>query len=413
MSDMFEKKSSGAARREKRTLEQEKATKKSRRKVIIIVSVFLLLFVLALLINSNFIRRTLPVVTIGDISFSAAEFEYFYVSEYEDYMNFMSQLLGMGITVNIPDPNIPLTAQVHDIESGETWADFFVNAAINRLSAMVSLYKAAQEAGFELSEEEIADIDDEIAFLGFQAQFGGFPSLDRLLAQMFGAGMNQQVFHDIQVFIRTANSYSEYMLDSFSYSAQELREYFDANKFELGFENDGDYYVTSMRQILLLRDHTDQFAFPLGEDDPEYLAEKEAAIEALQLRAQYVYDLFVESGATEQVLLDMLHEHSDEATEGGFYDNIGLELYRGSTITIIQVVPEIEEWLFYEGREVGDFSLIYTEFGYHLVFFTGYGEKFYALVADDSMRVADHESWLLSLTAYEADTHFGFFLVNL
>ena len=78
MSGLFDKRSDGATRREARTQKEQQARQKSRIIAISVLLVVALLFVAALFINSNFIRRTLPAITIGGRSFTAAEFDYFY-----------------------------------------------------------------------------------------------------------------------------------------------------------------------------------------------------------------------------------------------------------------------------------------------------------------------------------------------
>ena len=73
------------------------------------------------------------------------------------------------------------------------------------------------------------------------------------------------------------------------------------------------------------------------------------------------------------------------------------------------MVPEIEEWLFTPGRQVGDFALVETEaFGYHLLYFTGYGDRYCDYLADTKLRNADYQTWDDSLETFEVAKHWAF-----
>jgi len=175
-----------------------------------------------------------------------------------------------------------------------------------------------------------------------------------------------------------------------------------------------NYYTTSMRQILILRDTVSPADFLLGVDDPDYIAAVELAEKDARERAQWVDGLFTSQGKTEDALLALLEEHSDEATEGGFYEGITKFSYQGFDFRSMKVVPELEEWLFEEGRRLGDSKLIETEaFGFHLMYFTGFGDKLFShIIADDRMRTQQHNEWLDSITVGEPIKHRAFIFVS-
>jgi len=162
------------------------------------------------------------------------------------------------------------------------------------------------------------------------------------------------------------------------------------------------------------RDYIDPEEFLLGEDDPDYLSALQQAENELSVRAQSVYSLFTAAGGTEAALIDLMEEYSDDTTEGGYYTNITKYQYWSQYFNTMKVVPEIEEWLFDESRTVGDSQLVYTSaYGYHLLYFTGFGEPFFKLMADDRMRTRDHNEWLESLTVGVPVKHAAFILVQI
>jgi len=525
MSGMFETKSDKASRKLERTKQEEKKKRKSRIIATIIITTLALVSALAIIINSNFIRRTLPVYTIDGVNFTTTEFEYFFNSEVTEYNNMMQQFQGIGISM--PNPDRPLSRQIRDEETGETWADFITQMTLSRMTSIVSLYNAAIAAGFELSAEHIAEIDEEMAMVSMQAMFSGLPTSDMLLQYMFGGSMNESTYRSILEFTSTAAQYSEFVRESFNYSAEDIAGYYAENKDDLdvfayrvlhinpeeliyedfetdeayeqamsiavtdaheraanivasgisseedfvaaareeygmdmewiaevqyrmgenldagfrdwlidesrangdieAFDNDNgssvvyfvsrddnSYQTAGMRQILITRESINPEEYTWGEEDADYIEALERAEVEAKERAETAYRLFVDAGRTEAALIELMAEHSDDTTPGGEYTDISKFSYHSSHFRAMKVVPEIEEWLFDESRVVGDSELIYTsDFGYHLIYFTGLGTPFYELIADDRMRTRDHNQWLDGLSVGTPVRHAAYLLVTI
>ena len=150
-----------------------------------------------------------------------------------------------------------------------------------------------------------------------------------------------------------------------------------------------EYRMPEMNQILIEREVFDEFMFIEGVEDPEYIEAVENAADEARRRAEEVKDLFISRGASKEALIELIEEgFSDDMTEEGFYDRITKDP------SFIKFVPEIEEWLFAPERQVGDFELIETEaYGYHLVFFSGVGERYCDFLAAEELRDKEYEQW--------------------
>jgi hypothetical protein len=177
---------------------------------------------------------------------------------------------------------------------------------------------------------------------------------------------------------------------------------------------DGNNYRTvAMRQILLSRQTINPDDFLEGFIDPEYLDALENAESELHALAQEVYALFNTAGRTEQALLDLMEEYSDDFTEGGYYSDISKLTFQGVGFQSMRVVPELENWLFDASRAVGDSELIYTaDFGYHLTYFMGEGDVFFEMIARDRLRTARHSDWVDGLYRAAPVRHAAFILVH-
>ena len=171
--------------------------------------------------------------------------------------------------------------------------------------------------------------------------------------------------------------------------------------------NDNNYQLASMRQILLLREQVQFWEFPEGENDPEFIAAVELAEHQARERALAALAAFEAAGGTEEALIALMEEYSDDTTPGGFYENIAMFPYETATGRLMRIVPELEQWLFDESRQFGDFELIHTEaFGYHLMFFAGRGDTMRNFIATDGLRTQAHSEWSDTLPeAGEAHRH--------
>ena len=520
MSGVFDKKTEKVNRREERELKELKEKRKIRRIATIVLLVFVLLVGGALFINSKYIRRALPAITIGSKDFSAVEFDYFYNNAYKEYESYFSTNFGDYAASYLPNTDAPHSSQTYNEETGESWADYFNDYTITQLTELVQYYTAAKEAGFTISQDVRETIENEIANYRQYAEMYGYPSLDAFLQAAFENYTNEKSLRGILDFVGLASSYSEYIMKSFTYSPEELAEYYSENKDSLDsftyryflyraetvssedyetdeeyeaansdalaaaneesavivadieseedfiaaareyseeeFENPdstlkiypgswlgdtygpwlqeeervygdvtaidttngtyiiyfvnrdpNEYLMVEMNQILITRPEYSPDDFEAGEDDPEYQELVGSADQDARERAEDVMNLFIERGATKEALLDMMEEYSDDSVEEGFYDSITMNSANNKK------PPEIEEWLFTPGRQIGDYELIRTEeSGYHIVYFAGYGDRYCDYLADQGMREADYNAWKESLPEVQSEKHWAFMFAS-
>ena len=111
MSGVKQKNQDSLNRRQARAQQEYKAKKKLRTTTIIIVVVVVLLVAAAVFLNSKLIRRTLTAVTVADRNFSAAEFDYFYNTSYQEYVQ-MANSEQYANMLPVPDDSKPLASQI-------------------------------------------------------------------------------------------------------------------------------------------------------------------------------------------------------------------------------------------------------------------------------------------------------------
>ncbi|MCL2201483.1 MAG: hypothetical protein FWB75_05910 [Oscillospiraceae bacterium] len=491
-----------------------------------IVTALAILIVGALIINSNFIRRTAPAITIDGRVFSSAEFDYFYNMAFHDYSNFLHTQFPEWAGAMMP-PRHMLSSTVQDHETGVTWSDFFTQGAIDTITDLTQMYNAARASGFVLSADDRTNMEAQFDGLMAEATIASaqsplmFPNPMSFIREFYGNSINEDILRSVMEFVFVALSYSEYRRESFTYSEAELEAFYNENAdrfdifrfrsllveperqnpadFTTGDEladaeeeaeleavqraehiyaavrseeafisaameldpvafadprstlmeqqgefldadfrgwlidpnraygdvtrvetlsgtrilmfverDDNNYRMAAMRQLLFRMDDVFPQDFALGEEDPGFLAAMEEAEALVRERGEAALTVFQVNGADEQTLLDMIPDFSDDHTEGGFYDEIARFPFSSERISAMRVVPELEEWLFDESRQVGDYELIRTQFGYHLMFFMEPGEVFRDFIALDRMQAEAHEQWRDDMPEAQVQTHWAF-----
>lgn len=106
------------------------------------------------------------------------------------------------------------------------------------------------------------------------------------------------------------------------------------------------------------------------------------------------------SDMTEDTFASMAEELSEDtvsAADGGLLEDI----YKG------KMQDEFDEWCFTEGRTAGDYGIVKTSYGYHLIYFCGTGEEYWKTLADSAKRSEDYQAWYEDYSAdYAGDSHF-------
>lgn len=526
MSGMFDTKTDKAKRKQELTLKEQKSRRKRTIITVCVTVVFVLAAGAAMLLNSNWLRRTVPVYTIDGTNFTTAEFEYFFN---QDYLNLANDMSQSGWDWMLPDQDRPLSRQIYNEETGETWADFITSRVLESLKDLVAINNAAQAEGFTLPAERYEEFESILARNEMEAAMYGFPNVDNYLQRLYGTSITQQIYLEMLEFIYTAEEFVDYKRSSFSYTGGEIDAFYAENAddydifryrvftvnadmpapddenydtlregalqasremaetYAAGIENEDDYlaaareyndilyensdsslrelqgsnlnnidsneyiyapwlrdsgrqagdittldtpngtsvlyfierddnnyHTVGMRQLLIMRENISPDDFEGGIDDPEYTAEVMRAADEARDRADAADAQFTDAGRTEDALIALMEEFSDDTTEGGEYEDITRFTYQGADFYAMRVVPELEAWLFEPGRAVGDSQLIETEaYGYHLLYFTGYGDIFQQMIAEDVMRTDAAIDWLDNLSRGEPVQTGWFILVTI
>lgn len=134
-----------------------------------------------------------------------------------------------------------------------------------------------------------------------------------------------------------------------------------------------DYGMPNVRHILFsVSDSSDEEAVAAAKEKAEAaLAEYEAG--------EHTEEAFTAIG--DQLLSD------SEASEARLYENI----YPG------QMVSAFEDWCYDADREVGDTGIVQTDYGFHVMYFSGRGDNLRDYLVETALRSNDFTAWQSSI----------------
>lgn len=135
-----------------------------------------------------------------------------------------------------------------------------------------------------------------------------------------------------------------------------------------------DYALPNARHILIsVSDTTDEEAMATAKETAEkLLAEYEAG--------EHTEDAFAAIG------------------DAAYADGTAAESARYEDITPGQMVEDFENWCFDASRQVGDTGIVESTYGYHVMYFSGFGTNYRMKLVEDEQRGNIYTDWLTATT---------------
>ena len=243
----------------------------------------------------------------------------------------------------------------------ETWQQAFLSGAADMFHSITALNLEADAAGFELSEEDQAQLDAIAQSLDATADYYGMESGIAYLQASFGP---KATVEDYVAFARDnlrASRYLEKLMDEMEFTDAEISDYYDQNAdtYAENHVEKIDKPMVNVRHILVIP----------AEQNEDGTYTDEAWAEA-EKKAQQLLDGWKAGEATEESFAALANENSEDPgsnTNGGLYEDV----YPG------QMVDTFDAWCFDEARQPGDTGIVKTDYGYHIMYFVSKGEEIF------------------------------------
>ena len=497
--------------------EEQAEAKKLRNYTIAFIAIMaavVLLAVGSLVVNginsSGILQKNTVAATVNGQELNAVELNYYFsdaVSEmyqtaYEQYTSYYELYFeSMGL-----DISKPLDEQTNP-ETGDTWANFFVNAALDNAKYDYTFAKLAEDNNFVLPEDAQADLDSQIQNLELNAQLSGYAGADSYLKLVYGTGSDAESYKAYLTRTALADAYYQDHFDSLTYDKTAIDEYAkdkvnDYNSYDYSYvyvsyssfqeggqkdENGNTTYTDEQKAAarleakkvadelyalgnlddirdkvneiegseIVVNDMTNQLHSNITKLLADWLADsqrkagdigllenasaaeegEEAVVngyyvicfnkkndnttkmsnvrhllvqfeggtedevsgemtytteekETAKAEADKLLQQWKDGDATEESFIELVKANTDDqasAEDGGLYENI----HAGS-----QYVANFLAWSVNPERKAGDTEIVETEYGYHIMYFTGYSELSYRdQMITDEMKAADIEAW--------------------
>ncbi len=168
----------------------------------------------------NVVYTNTNAITVGNHTLNAVELNYFYIDAINNYVNKYSSMISY-----ILDVNSPLNEQVADKTTNATWADTFLDMALENIKSTYALYDLANEKGHELTEDEAKSVDTMFSNLEIYATYYGYSNVDAYLRAVYGNGASAESYRAYYEISALADSYYYAYSDSLEYSDSDLRTY--------------------------------------------------------------------------------------------------------------------------------------------------------------------------------------------
>lgn len=327
------------------------------------------------------------VAVLGDRTLTNGQLQVYYWMQLVDFVDLYGDYLGTYFTLDLSKP---LDAQTVD-ESGITWQQYFLEAALHTWQRYQSLCIAAENAGFPMDEAygeylqelrtEILDPDSQAyetySFQLLRQQMGDSCTVDDYLRYL------EDYYYGFQYFE------SEY--SGMRPAKEDVEAYFrehEAEYLEMGIQKN-DETVVNIRHLLLSPEAEED-----EQGDPVYT---DAAWEACRAELEALEQQWLSDGGEEMTLAELTAEHSQDMTSaayGGLYENV----YRGY---LGEGLDAFYDWCFSPDRQPGEHTLVRSNYGWHLVYFRSSSLRWYTQSETD-LKTQRSNQWLDNLMNRDA-----------
>lgn len=348
------RKEQNAAALTEKQLQQQKEAKKLKGQTITFVVIVALVLALGLgslavtaYKNSGIIERNTTALTIGEHKLSAAELSYFYfdtiTSQYNEWYNTYGENTAAYLAlIEGLDVNKPLDEQIYDKNTQVTFAQFFVDSAIQRAINAYTMYDLAVADGNINKEYIDFVVDATIAEMVSSSKSEGYSNLTRFLKANYGNGASEKSFRKYVEVQNVADVFNQETYESLTYTAEDLDTYNNEHIGEFYSYTYASLYVSVNDHLICDADENDSGHEHTQKERDLALLEAEKTVSALENANISTVEEFNAFIKTLDVYKDMDNAFCTE-NKDVLYSNIQVE--------------EIAKWLADSSRKPGDFKV--------------------------------------------------------
>ena len=236
--------------------------------------------------NSGIFEKNTIAATVNGQEMNSVEMNYYYndaISEmyqtaYEQYTSYYELYFeAMGL-----DLHKPLNEQTNS-QTGKTWAEFFVDSALENAKYDYTFAKLAEDNGYTLDEEAKAAVQNQINNLEYTAMAYGYSSAESYLRLVYGTGADLDSYEAYLTRMALADAYVQNHADSLTYDQAAMDAFV---KDKINNYNSYDYSYVYVSYASFMEENKAEAEEPTEENQVETEpAETEAATEPAETEA--------------------------------------------------------------------------------------------------------------------------------
>ena len=163
------------------------------------------------------------VATVGEHTLTNRQLQLYYWMQVYDFIEYTG---GYPSSYGV-DLSVPLSEQVYDKTTGQTWEQYFVENALMAWRRYVALNEAADEKQYVMPEEYQERVDNVKENLESEAQEGGFASAEEMLAEDIGSGVTLEDYKKYLSLYYRGNLYFTDLKEGLEASQSEIDKYYE------------------------------------------------------------------------------------------------------------------------------------------------------------------------------------------
>lgn len=306
-------------------------------------------------------QKVLTAATIGDEKVSVAKYNFYYMDLYMSVQQTSSQYdsqygdgygamyTGYDSSLTPMEQEYPEELEGYEGEGNPTWADYFRINTLNSLQSYLAYADMAREAGLTLTEDEQAEIDEQIESLRSTAESNDY-SLNRWLTRLYGKGVNEDLLREVLEERYLASNYAQQ-------KSEELTDAVTDDEINAEYtENIADYAELSVSLFTVSADTSS-----ISEDATE--EEQEAARTEAMAEAKSKADRYAAQVTDAATLLEQAQAYNSTTTESGVTQtDVTASTLESSYGT------NVRDWVLADGRAVGDVGVVESDNGYTVIY---------------------------------------------
>ena len=327
---------------------------KSKAKLYWTIGIILGVIAAALLIwNSGIFQKTAVAATVGDQKFTVPQLNYYYnaqINSKRQEAQFYQQF-GMQSDYNT---ELAPEEQYYNEAEGTTYADYFLDQALEALRRDAMLCSEAKAAGVTLSGAGQASVEQNMDSLHMYSTQSGY-SESAYLKLLYGQHMTKSMFKELLSNSILANEFAQAKQKEFTYPEEELNAYYDEHRADLDTYDYRYCFVSGQAQS-----STDEDGNAVEPTEEE----SAAALEEARAKADGMVSAIQGGTSFSEAAVAALDEEAAEPFKDAEYnhatDVLGQSLDSG-----------YKAWLQDEARYEGEVASLESGSGYYVVQFLG------------------------------------------